>query len=79
MVHQGRPDLAEPALRRLDVPCMFIVVGRGEEFVEMSRGAMALMRGSSELVVYDDLLMPDIVGRLTTEFFEREMCSQVFQ
>lgn len=73
--HQGRPDLAEGILRDLDLPCLFIVAARGEEFVEMNRGAMALLRGSSELVVYDGFLMPDVVGRVATEFFVRHVCA----
>ncbi len=47
----GRPDLAGPALERVQAPTLLIVGGRDVPVIEMNREAMRLLRGEVKLEI----------------------------
>jgi len=47
----GRPDLAGPALRRVQAPSLLIVGSEDYEVIELNREAMAEMRCEKELSI----------------------------
>jgi dienelactone hydrolase len=47
----GRPDLAGPALERVQAPTLLIVGGRDEQVIELNRAAMAHLRAENRIEV----------------------------
>jgi putative phosphoribosyl transferase len=47
----GRPDMAGPALARIDAPVLLIVGGADFEVIGMNQDALALLKGEKKLVI----------------------------
>jgi dienelactone hydrolase len=74
----GRPDLAGPALPRVEAPTLLIVGGDDEPVVEMNRDAMRQMRAHVELEIvpgathlFEEPGTLDQVERLAAAWFAR--------
>jgi putative phosphoribosyl transferase len=74
----GRPDLAGPALARVQTPTLLIVGGNDFAVIELNRTALAQLRCEKRLVIvpgathlFEELGALDEVARLAREWFER--------
>jgi putative phosphoribosyl transferase len=74
----GRPDLAAPALARVQAPTLLIVGGNDFQVIELNRAALAQLRCEKQLVIVPDAThlfeepgALDEVARLAREWFER--------
>jgi dienelactone hydrolase len=74
----GRPDLAGPALARIQAPTLLIVGGNDFQVIELNRMALARLRCEKELVIvagathlFEEPGALDEVARLAREWFER--------
>jgi len=74
----GRPDLAGPALPRVQAPTLLIVGGNDLQVIELNRMALAQLRCEKRLVIvpgathlFEEPGALDDVARLAREWFER--------
>jgi len=74
----GRPDLAGPALARVQAPTLLIVGGDDAPVIEMNREAMAQMTGVTQLEIipgathlFEEPGTLEAVARLAAEWFRR--------
>jgi putative phosphoribosyl transferase len=78
----GRPDLAGPALARVQAPTLLIVGGNDFQVIELNRAALAQLRCEKQLVIvpgathlFEEPGALDEVARLAREWFERHLVS----
>jgi len=76
----GRPDLAGPALPRVQAPTLLIVGGDDEPVMTLNRQAMARMRTGTRLVIvprathlFEEPRALEEVARLAAEWFEKHL------
>ena len=76
----GRPDLAGPALARVEAPTLLIVGGNDLLVIELNRAALAQLRCEKRLVIvpgathlFEEPGALDEVARLAREWFERHL------
>ncbi len=76
----GRPDLAGPALARVEAPTLLIVGGNDIPVIELNRQALAQLRCEKRLVIvpgathlFEEPGTLDEVARLAREWFERHL------
>jgi putative phosphoribosyl transferase len=76
----GRPDLAGPALERVQAPTLLIVGGNDFQVIELNGQALARLRCEKRLVVipgathlFEEPGALDEVARLAREWFERHL------
>src|SRR6266850_5486890 len=76
----GRPDLAGPALARVQAPTLLIVGGNDFEVIDLNRAAFAQLRCEKQLVIvpgathlFEEPGTLDEVARLAREWFERHL------
>ncbi|MBX6316330.1 MAG: dienelactone hydrolase family protein [Isosphaeraceae bacterium] len=76
----GRPDLAGPALPRVQAPTLLIVGGNDYPVIDMNRDAMAQMRAPVELRIvpgashlFEEPGALEEVARLARDWFERHL------
>jgi dienelactone hydrolase len=74
----GRPDLAAPALPRVQAPTLLIVGGNDFQVIELNRAALAQLRCEKQLVIvpgashlFEEPGALDEVARLACQWFER--------
>jgi dienelactone hydrolase len=74
----GRPDLAGPALARVEAPTLLIVGGNDPLVIELNRAALAQLRCEKRLVIvpgathlFEEPGTLDEVARLARQWFER--------
>jgi dienelactone hydrolase len=74
----GRPDLAGPALSRVQAPTLLIIGGRDFEVIELNKAAFAQLRCEKRLVIvpgathlFEEPGTLDEVARRACEWFER--------
>ncbi len=79
----GRPDLAGPALVRVEAPTLLIVGGNDPLVIELNRAALAQLRCEKRLVVipgathlFEEPGALDQVARLAREWFERHLARE---
>jgi putative phosphoribosyl transferase len=76
----GRPDLAGPALARVQAPTLLIVGGNDFQVIELNRAALAQLRCEKQLVIvpgathlFEEPGALDEVARLAREWFEHHL------
>lgn len=76
----GRPDLAGPALPKVEAPTLLIVGGRDTQVIQMNRQAMAQMRGEKKLEIipeashlFEEPGALEEVARLAREWFQAHL------
>ncbi|HZS18550.1 MAG TPA: dienelactone hydrolase family protein [Candidatus Udaeobacter sp.] len=76
----GRPDLAGPALARVQAPTLLIVGGNDFEVIDLNRAAFAQLRCEKQLVIvpgathlFEEPGMLDEVARLARDWSERHL------
>jgi putative phosphoribosyl transferase len=76
----GRPDLAGPALARVQAPTLLIVGGNDFEVIDLNRAAFAQLRCEKQLVIvpgathlFEEPGTLDEVARLARDWFERHL------
>jgi putative phosphoribosyl transferase len=76
----GRPDLAEPALARVQAPTLLIVGGKDAPVIDMNRGAMEQIQANKKLEIvpgathlFEEPGALEEVARLAREWFERHL------
>ncbi|MEA2779391.1 MAG: putative phosphoribosyl transferase [Rhodospirillaceae bacterium] len=76
----GRPDLAGPALPRVQAPTLLIVGGNDFQVIELNRAALEQLRCEKRLVIvpgathlFEEPGALDEVARLAREWFERHL------
>jgi putative phosphoribosyl transferase len=76
----GRPDLAGPALARVQAPTLLIVGGNDFEVIELNQAALAELRCEKQLVIvpgathlFEEPGALDKVARLAREWFETHL------
>jgi dienelactone hydrolase len=76
----GRPDLAGPALPRVQAPTLLIVGGNDFQIIELNRAAFAQLRCEKRLVIipgathlFEESGALDEVARLARDWFERHL------
>lgn len=76
----GRPDLAGPALPRVQAPTLLIVGGHDVQVIGLNRAAFAQLHCEKELVIiagathlFEEAGTLDEVARLAREWFERHL------
>ena len=79
----GRPDLAGPALARVEAPTLLIVGGNDTLVIELNRTALAQLRCEKRLVIvpgathlFEEPGALDEVARLAREWFERYLARE---
>src|SRR5919198_42560 len=78
----GRPDLAGPALHRVQAPTLLIVGGRDGPVIEMNRDALGQLRCEKQLEIvpgathlFEEPGALDEVARLAREWFARHLAA----
>jgi putative phosphoribosyl transferase len=76
----GRPDLAGPALGRVEAPTLLIVGGNDPVVIELNRAALAQLRCEKQLVIvpgathlFEEPSALDEVARLARQWFARHL------
>jgi putative phosphoribosyl transferase len=76
----GRPDLAGPALGRVEAPTLLIVGGNDPVVIELNRAALAQLRCGKQLVIvpgathlFEEPGALDEVARLAPQWFARHL------
>jgi putative phosphoribosyl transferase len=76
----GRPDLAGPALARVQAPTLLIVGGKDAPVIDMNRGAMEQIQANKKLEIvpgathiFEEPGALEEVARLAREWFERHL------
>jgi putative phosphoribosyl transferase len=76
----GRPDLAGPALPRVQAPTLLIVGGRDFQVIELNQSALARLRCEKQLVIvpgathlFEEPGTLDEVARLAREWFQHHL------
>lgn len=76
----GRPDLAGPALARVEAPTLLIVGGSDTPVIAINRDALAQLRGEKRLEIvpgashlFEEWGALEQVARLAREWFERHL------
>jgi dienelactone hydrolase len=76
----GRPDLAGPALPRVQAPTLLIVGGEDVQVIELNRQALAQLRVEKRLVIipgathlFEERGALDLVAAYAREWFERHL------
>jgi dienelactone hydrolase len=76
----GRPDLAGPALPRVQAPTLLIVGGRDDQIIELNQEALATLRCEKELVIvpgathlFEERGALEQVARLAGRWFQRHL------
>ena len=79
----GRPDLAGPALARVEAPTLLIVGGDDTPVIELNRAALAQLRCEKRLVIvpgathlFEEPGALDEVARLARQWFERHLARE---
>lgn len=79
----GRPDLAGPALARVEAPTLLIVGGDDTPVIELNRAALAQLRCEKRLVIvpgathlFEEPGALDEVTRLARQWFERYLARE---
>jgi putative phosphoribosyl transferase len=69
--HNGRPDLAGPALERVAAPTLLIVEGRDADLLTLNRQAHGKLPGESRLEIVPGA--PDRISALARDWFVRHV------
>lgn len=76
----GRPDLAGPALPKVEAPTLLIVGGRDTQVIQMNRQAMTQIRGKKKLEIvpeashlFEEPGALEEVARLAREWFQAHL------
>ncbi|MBI3756811.1 MAG: dienelactone hydrolase family protein [Deltaproteobacteria bacterium] len=79
----GRPDLAGPALARVQTPTLLIVGGEDHEVMALNRHAYAQLRGEKQLVIvpgathlFEEPGTLEEVARLASRWFTQHLCGK---
>lgn len=78
----GRPDLAGPALSRVQAPTLLIVGGNDTQVIQLNRAALKQLRCEKQLVIvprathlFEERGALDEVARLARDWFQRHLVS----
>jgi len=74
----GRPDLAMPILKKVNVPTLLLVGGNDHEVLELNKQAQSLINGICELDIvqgashlFEETGKLDIVAKLSSDWFDK--------
>ena len=74
----GRPDLAMPILKKVNVPTLLLVGGNDHEVLELNEQAQSLINGICELDIvqgashlFEETGKLDIVAKLSSDWFDK--------